>query len=58
VGLGGSDTMLEIKEKEKTEQGRGREQETEGKKKRTLRQVKDYISADFITSSVTRVNNI
>jgi len=39
--------MLEIKEKEKTEQGRGREQETEGKKKRTLRQVKDYIFCRF-----------
>jgi len=50
--------MLEIKEKEKTERGRGREQETEGKKKITLRQVNDYISPDFITSSVTRVNNI
>ncbi len=50
--------MLEIKEKEKTEQGRGREQETEGNKKRTLRQVNDYISVDFIASSVTRVSNI
>jgi hypothetical protein len=50
--------QCKIKENEKREQGRGREQETEGKKKRTLRQVKDYISADFITASVTRVSNI
>jgi len=47
-----------IKENEKREQGRGREQETEGNKKRTLRQVNDYISVDFIASSVTRVSNI